>query len=421
VSHRGFFAELARQSKIAARERARAQRIAIQEHNAAVRRAEQREKAAGLADRQRAAANEAERRALEKEAREEHIAAMEAEAEEQNRHLAEVYEEVESLLAASLNVDSYVDLNGLHEVVEHAPFDRPDLERPIPTPDEIPDPPEPIFSMPEPPRGLIAGLFGKAKYAEAVEVAKHAHEHNVFQWQKQCEQLQECRKAAGEARVRAEAERVAELTIARAKYAEACSVREIEISNRNKRLDELIANLGYGTPDAVQEYISIVLSNSVYPEVFTVVHEYHFEPASAELTLRVLVPKPGGIPEFKSYKYTKSADEITTIPLSQKICRDRYEGAIHQVALRSIHEVFESDRRGLIKTIRLEVGTKAVDPATGLHTYVPFVVVAAERESFLKFKLSAVIPANTLERLSAALSKNPYGLVPAETSGVRRS
>jgi restriction system protein len=135
----------------------------------------------------------------------------------------------------------------------------------------------------------------------------------------------------------------------------------------------------------------------------------------------VPAPGPESIPEIKGYRFTKATDEITATSLSQKLCRDRYAGAVYQVALRSIHEVFESDRRGLIKTISLEVGTEAVDPATGRETYVPFVVVGAEREAFLTFDLSAVIPALTLDRLGAALSKNPYGLVAAETSGVRRA
>ena len=171
----------------------------------------------------------------------------------------------------------------------------------------------------------------------------------------------------------------------------------------------------------MQEYISIVLSNSVYPEHFQVAHEFEFDPVTAELRLRVLVEAPSEIPAIKSYKYTKATDEIVSTPLSQKECRDRYAGAIHQVALRSFHEVFESDRRGLIKTVSLEVGTNTIDPATGLRTYLPFVIAGAERESFLMFDLSSVVPALTLRRLGAAVSKNPYGLVAAERSGVRRS
>ena len=136
--------------------------------------------------------------------------------------------------------------------------------------------------------------------------------------------------------------------------------------------------------------------------------------------MRVLISGPGSIPETKAYKYTKATDEITSTDLPQKQCRDRYAGAIHQVALRSFHEVFESDRRGLIKTVSLEVGTKTIDPATGLATYVPFVIAGAERTAFMKFDLSAVVPRLTLDHLGAAVSKNPYELVPTERSGVRR-
>jgi restriction system protein len=135
----------------------------------------------------------------------------------------------------------------------------------------------------------------------------------------------------------------------------------------------------------------------------------------------VVLPAPSDIPTIKSYRYQKSTDDISSAVLSQKECRDRYAGAVHQVALRSFHEIFESDRRGLIKTISLEVGTKTIDPATGLPTSVPFVIAAAERESFRSFDLSAVVPALTLGRLGAAVSKNPFGLVPAERAGVRRS
>jgi len=420
MARRGFFAELQHQTQVAARERERAQRIAVQQHNAAVRRTEQAQRAATLAAKQLASATEAERKRLAKEAHEAQVAAMEAEAEERNHKLAQVYGEVDSLLAATLEVDDFVDLKTLHVVAEHPPFSRPELEEPIPVPDDIPDLPQPIYVAPEQPRGL-AGLFGKAKYAEAVANAQQAHADAVSEWQAQCEQLQARRQVALARHARAEADRVAALAAALAAYKEESATREAQAAERNRRLDELIANLSYGTADAVQEYVSIVLSNSVYPEHFAVTHEFHFEPSSAELTLRALVPNPDSIPEIKTYKYSKSTDEITATSLSPKACRDRYAGAVHQVALRSIHEVFEADRRGIIKTIRLEVGTQAIHPATGCLTYVPFVVVAAERGTFLEFNLAAVIPELTLERLGAAVSKNPYGLVAAEAAGVRRT
>jgi restriction system protein len=402
MARRGFLAELQHQARVAARELERAERAAIRERNAAVRRGEQA------------------RKGLEKEAREAHIAGMEADVEERNLDLAEIYDEIDSLLTATLDVDDYVDLDTLRTVAQHPPFDRSDLETPIPPPDPIPDPPEPTFTAPNPPKGL-GGLFGKKKHAEAVAEAEAAHAQAVTVWRAGLDQLPGRRRAAADAHARTEAERVAALDAERARYAEECAAREAEAAERNNLIDELIANLGYGTVEAVQEYVSIVLSNSVYPEHFPVTHDFTFDPSTAELRLRVLVPGPDKVPEIKAYKYTKAIDEVTTTSLSQKACKDRYAGAVHQVALRSMHEVFEADRRGLIKTISLEVGAETIDPATGREAYVPFVAASAERESFLEFDLSAVVPASTLGRLGAAVSKSPYGLVAANTSGVRRS
>jgi restriction system protein len=420
MARRGFFAELAHQSQVAARERDRAQRVAVREHVAAVRRTEQAQRVAERFQVQVSRAAAAERKRLEKEAREAHIAAMEAKTEERNFKLAEVYAEIDSLLAATLELDDYVNLEALRVVVEHPPFGRPELEVPVPKPGSIADPPEPTFVAPDEPKGLFS-LFRKRKHAAAVAKAQEAHEEALAEWQAKLEQMRVRRHAALEAHIHAEARRVAALEAERTRYARECAAREAEATERNKQLDELIANLGYGTLEAVQEYVAIVLSNSVYPEHFAVTHEFEFEPSLAELRLRVLAPGPEKIPQVKAYKYTKSTDEITAMSLSQTLCRDRYASAVHQVALRSIHEVFESDRRGLIKTISLTVGTDTVDPATGRQTYVPFVVVGVERESFIEFNLSAVIPALTLDRLGAAVSKNPYGLIAAETSGVRRS
>lgn len=416
---RGFFAEVQHQLRVAAREQLRRERQAARDHAALVRRLEQAKKAETRAQAQLAKSAQTERKRLEKEAKEAHLEAMEAEVEERNGSLEEIYAEIDSLLASTLGRDDYVDLNKLRSLASHPPFDRADLEATIPEPKRLSDPAKPVLKPPDPPRGL-ASLFGKKKHAEAVEHTERAHERAIEKWRTQCREAEGRRQAAKAEHARAEAERIRKLQIERARYAKEREAREEGAAESNRNLDKLIANLGYGSAEAVQEYVSIVLSNSVYPAHFPVSHEFEFDPASAELRLRVLVPGPDSIPEIKAYKYTKATDEITSTDLPQKQCRDRYTSAVHQVALRSFHEVFEADRRGLIKTISLEVATNTIDPATGRDTYDPFVVAGAERKAFLAFDLSAVVPALTLGHLGAAVSKNPYGLVAAERSGVRR-
>jgi restriction system protein len=383
------------------------------------RRVEQTRKAQERAFAELRKADAAQRRLLEKAAQEAYVEATLAEVDQRNQQLAATYEDIDTLLKATLPRDDYVDLNTLRVMVTHPPFDRTDLETPTPEPEAIPSPVEPVLSLPDPPRGL-ASIFSKRRHTEAVEEATRVHERALIVWKAECRRVEECRQQARNDHAASEEKRVANLEQERARYAKECEAREAEAAARNRELDELIANLGYGTADAIQEYLSIVLSNSIYPEHFQVGHEFEFEPTTTELHLRVLVPGPSEIPDIKAYKYSKASDQITTTTLSQKESRERYASAVHQVALRSFHEVFEADRRGLIQIISLEVGTQTIDPATGTHTYVPFVIAAAERQRFLAFDLSAVVPALTLGHLGAAVSKNPYALVSAERAGVRR-
>jgi restriction system protein len=418
MARRGFFAEINHQLKVAERERERATRQAEREYQAAVRQAERARKAEERAVQQLARANQAERKRLEKEAREAHVAAMEAEVERLNSELATIYDEIDNLLMATLEVDDYVDLESLKSVAEHPPFDRPELEKPIPPPEPTPDPREPILTLPAPPKGISALLFRK-KHAAAEAEAKNAHEEAVARWRDELAQLQAQREAAAAEHARREAQRLATLETERARYATECSAREADVAKRSEAVDQLIANVGYGVAEAVEEYVGIVLSNSVYPPHFEIAHDFEFDAPSAELRLRVAIPSPDVLPTIKAYKYAKSADEITSTQVSQKVCKDRYSGAVHQIALRSLHEVFEADRRGLIKTVSAVVGTEAKDPATGRLGFIPFVAVGAERDAFLEFDLSSVVPSATLEHLGAAMSKNPFGLTPADTSGVR--
>jgi restriction system protein len=428
MARKGFFAELQRQARIAERDREKRQREA---ERGRVARQKELERARVAAERARAQlskaqaaelskAEEAERKRLEREAKEAYLEERRAEVEDRNEALESVHEDLASLLAWTLSHDDYVDLNTLRIKAEHPPFDRSDLQSPTPAPVPIGDPPRPVLQLPEPPRGL-AKLFGKKRHAEAVESANRTHELALSDWVVQCKRAATQRQSAKERHAQSERKRLEQLANEQARYAKECEAREAEAKAHNLSVDELLANLGYGTVDAVQEYVSIVLSNSVYPDHFPVTHTFQFDPASAELDLRVTVPEPSRMPKDKAYKYVKASDEIVATALSAKECRERYASAVHQVALRSLHEVFEADRRGLIRTISLEVGTSSVDPATGIRGYVPFVVVAAERESFMAFDLSAVVPTMTLERLGGAVSKNPYALDAVERSGVRRA
>lgn len=417
MAKRGILAEIQHQSRLAAKEKERQRKAAVREHNAAVRRAEQAQRKAQQARAQMAKAADADRKAREKAVKEAHIESMQADVEERNSAIAEAYDEIDNLLAATLDVDDYVDLEALRAPVVHPPFDARGLDQPVPEPAPIPDPVQPVLVPPESPKGL----FGKKKHEQAAAEAQLLHNQALQRWQVEIQAARTQRESLYVQYQQNEAKRIAGLQQLQALYKAECDSRDKATNQRNELLDQLIVNLGYGTPEAISEYVSIVLSNSVYPKYFQVEHDFDFDAATAELTLQVTVPNPETLPKVKAFKYTKSTDEVSSTDLSQKAQKDRYASAVHQVALRTLHEVFEADRRGLIGSISLQVGTRAADPATGLQGFLSFVGVAAERSTFMNINLHNVVPTATLEHLGATVSKNPHGLVGVSSKGVRRS
>lgn len=421
MAKRGFFAEMNYQAQQAEKRRRQQEAAVIRAHNAAVREAERTQKAAARAHAAAARASEAERKAAEKEAARLHAEARQAEVEAMNAELASTYADIDSLLEWTLDVDDHVDLETLKVQPEHPAFDPGRLGTPTPMVPELTYPPEPEYVVVEPPSGLASAFGGKKKYAEAVAAAQQAHQKAVAEWQIQNKSRYEGHLALLAQREEKEAERLAKLSEAEAAYRAECEAREAEAGRRNAELGKFINDLAFDLEYAITDYVGIVLSNSVYPDAFPVDYDHSFDLPNRELTLTVSIPAPTSLPTVKEYRYVKAKDEIASTQLAAKAQKDRYSSAVHQVAVRTLHEVFEADRAGKIHSIALTVGVHRTAPATGLPEFVPLVIVASDRETFTAFDLANVVPVATLDHLGASVSKNPFDLVPADTSrGVRQ-
>jgi restriction system protein len=421
MGRRGFLAEVNHQMQQAERRRRQQAAAAYRAQVAAGREAEQATKAAERARAAAARANAAERKAAEKLAAQMYVEARLAEVASRNADLANRYAEIDGLLAWTLEVDDYVDLADLKvEEVEHPPFEPGPLGVPTPEMPVLVYPEQPAYREPEAPKGLSSALGGKKKHEEAVNQAKLAHEQAYRQWHEQASAMHAEYVEKQAQRHAAEQKRLQLLAQAQARYAEECRKREAENAARNEAISRLINDLAFDVEEAIQEYVGIVLSNSVYPSSFPVSYDHAFELATRELVLVVLIPEPSSLPIIKEYKYVKAKDEIVTGNLPVREQKNRYGNAVWQVAIRSLHEVFEADRAGRIRSISLTVGAGRISPATGLPETVPLVVVAADREAFTAFDLSNIQPEATLAHLGAAMSKSPFDLLPADTApGVR--
>lgn len=414
MARRGFLAEIQYQNRQAARRREQQARADQRAYAASVREWERAQKEAERQEAAQARASEKDRKAAEKTAAAAHVEARMAETASMNAELEATYADIDGLLAATLDVDDFVDLVALRDSTPEPPeFDPGDLGVPTPGIPELVYEPQP----PDPEAPKSGGLFGGKKRAAEAAAIQAQYEAEIAAWTERNNARYQAHLAAVEARKVAEEERLQALEAARQAHLAAFNE---QMENQTQELQRLIDNLGFDVEEAIQEYVEIVLSNSVYPDVFPVDHEADFNVGDRELTLTVTVPNPSEVPAVKEFKYNKAKDEITETKLPVGQARERYASAVHQVAVRTLHEIFEADRAERIRTISLTVQTEHISPSTGQPEVVPLVIAAADRETFSQFDLSRVVPSATLETLGAAVSKKPYDLVPADTSrGVR--
>jgi restriction system protein len=327
------------------------------------------------------ALEEKERKRLYLESRAAEVEAMNADLEVRNDAL-------ESLLAATLEVDDYLDFETLKVEPDVPPFQPGALA--IAT-----DPPRLEMFMPTPLSGLGKLMPGaKAKYDAAASSAQKAFE--------------------AETAAHAERERQREAALNEAKDAHDAEVEKIRerAAAQNREIDEFRARFESGEPDAVVEYFSLVLDASSFPDGFARKHRIAFVPESRQLVIEFELPTISVVPVVKQYRYVKARDVVEDSARAATQVKTLYASVVAQTTLRTLHELLEADRSGKLESIVFNGYVNTVDPATGKATAPHLVTVRASRDVFLQLDLRNVEPLACLKGLNASVSKSPSELVP---------
>jgi restriction system protein len=359
------------------REVERQQRLAEREQMRTLREAERARREYERA----AAAEEKEKRRLYLESR---LAEVDAMNEQLDAHVGRL----ETLLGATLDIDDFLDFESLKAEPEIPPFQPGALANPEP-------PPSLDTFMPEAPGGLGKLVPGaKSKHAAAVEEAKAAYERACAT---HAEREAERERALGDARTEHERE-VAGIT-SRAEAA-------------NREVDEFRQRFEAGEPEAVTEYFSLVLGASQYPEGFPKKFRIAFVPESKQLVVEYELPPVSVVPVVRQYKYIRTRDAIDEVARPTAQVKVLYAQVVAQTTLRTIHELFESDRSDRLETIVFNGFVNTIDPATGQSIKPHLVTVRTSKETFMRLDLAQVEPLACLQGLNAAVSKNPSELAP---------
>ena len=321
-----------------------------------------------------AAADERDRRRLYAEARA-------AEVDKANSDLRSHLDDLDTLLLSTLAVDDHIDLDRFKKPLAVPEFDPGPLGRPLPEPSWD------SYAPPEP-----TGL-GRMVLAERYE-----------------RQLAAARAAFEEAKVRhaeAETRRRRQLAEREAAYRQQRDLVAARVAAYNAEVDRFATAVAQGDPESVIEYFGMVLGNSIYPDDFPQHYRLAFLPRERHLVVEYQLPSVEVVPAVQEYRYDRARDEIRAVGRPVEDVRRRYLNTIAQIALRTVHEIVEADRGGLVDLIVFNGVVDTVDRRTGKPARPCLVSLRAPRADFAGIRLRNVEPVACVKHLDARVSEQP--------------
>ena len=167
-----------------------------------------------------------------------------------------------------------------------------------------------------------------------------------------------------------------------------------------------------GEVEAVLDYCDIVLSNSEYPDYFPKSYDLSFNPEGKFLIVDYQLPDIKTLPTVKEVKYIQSRDEFKEVPLPKTKRNSLYDSLLYQIALRTLHELFEADKINAIVSIIFNGYVKFIDPATGQEKVVCVLSVQANKDEFASINLAKVEPKACFKSLKGIGSSKLHSLAP---------
>lgn len=291
-----------------------------------------------------------------------------------------------TLLESTLGVDDHIDFDSLKIQPRMPVWQHQHLEVAAP-------PPRWEAFLPPEPTGM-GKIFGKGKFQAAVDAARMR-----FQ------------QAIGQHEVNERA-RMHALAQAQAAFSAMVDARKAEAAQQHAEIDAFRNEYEFGDPDAVVSYYDMVLQRSSYPDGFPQHFKIAFVPESRQLVVEYELPTVDVVPSVKLYRYVKGSDTVTETARPVTQIKSIYASAIAQVALRTVHELFEADRGRHLGVVVFNGIVDTVDRASGQKIRPCLITLRTTQDVFDGLDLAHVDPLLCLKHLSAGVSKSPIELTP---------
>ena len=336
---------------------------------------------------------EAEERRAAREAAARDKESKKAEAAARTEIAGSEVEKLRSTLASSLDSKHEIAWDTL---LDHSEF--PEEEPVAPSPKPIPR--EPHESDPE--HTLRLGMVDKIVSSrrakkESQRQSKFAEAHSAWV------QTKERISSENDARLQAHDQKIQSWQDSKTEFLQ---MQEAA----NSRIIEMKTQYTHGDASAVSDYCDMVLANSQYPESFPQEWDIEFRPEPGMLLIEYKLPAPGLMPTAKAFKYVATRDTIEEQSLSTSFRNSLYDSVLYQIALRTIHEIFDADLIEAISSVNFNGWVRDIEPATGNEVDTCVMSVQASREDFSQINLANVDPKACFKSLKGVGSSKLHGI-----------
>lgn len=293
-------------------------------------------------------------------------------AEERTNRASANLDAIDKILSTTLNVHDALDWSSLCLPAADPPFPKPKK----PTLKEEAKPLQSDFPAKIPVWARILGRSQKYKLQ-----ASDAYKSAVGKWQnKQSQHAKEFDELNNA------------YTLAM-KLIDALHDNKKESSERqNLCVDDLRTKYFEGNNRAIEKYCALVLSKSEYPDWMQKDFQLAYNSENRTLVVEYELPEITALPNTASIKYVAARNAFETKDVPKGRMSANYDSLLYQIALRTLHEMFEADIPNYLDAVAFNGVLTAPDAATGKLTTKCILSIQAEKLPFEELVLSNIDP-----------------------------
>lgn len=316
-------------------------------------------------------------------------------AADRTQEAQEALKALEGILAYTIDIDDTVNWEALKD---DAPFPVPEPGRPTaPTILREPHRSDPKYRVE---LGLLDRMitsWGEKKAKEAER--RFDVDHQAWQAEK------EKRSAVYDAQLQ-------EYEAALAAWEQEREALKRAQEQSNAAIDAQKVDYSNGEASAILDYCDLVLSNSRYPDGFPQTYELDYSPENKILIVDYQLPSLTDLPTLSEVRYIQSRDEFTEKHISQAPLNRNFNSVLYQIALRTIHELYEADQVDVLASIVFNGYVRSIDPATGQEVNPCVLSVQAGKEEFEQIRLANVDPRACFKNLKGISGTRLQSMTP---------